>query len=156
MNTPGIETSLKGGSGREGAGGATAYEVGVAIMPLATVLDDDHDSSATTGGVPGFDETLGRGGTKSGLRPALIQKGEEAVRSATEAMAEHIGMIAQQITVALEAQTDTQANPGVFGLDSVQVSFGITLSAGLQTIFTTQVGSSAQVAITLSRQPGRT
>ena len=124
-------------------------------MPLATDLGDDHESSTAAGDVPGFDETLGRGGTKSEPRLAMIQKGEEAVRNATEAMAEHIGLIAQQITLAIEAQSDTQPDPEVFGLASVQVSFGITLSAGLQTIFTTQVGSSAQVTITLSRQPSQ-
>jgi hypothetical protein len=149
MTTPEIGISL------ESSGGAATYEVGIAIMPLATVPDDDHETSTGVGGVPGFDETVGRGGIKSRSYPILIQKGEEAVRGAAEAMAEQIGVIARQITAAIEAQTETQPNLGVFGLDSVQFSFGITLSAGLQTIFTSQVGSSAQVTVTLSRRPDR-
>jgi hypothetical protein len=44
---------------------------------------------------------------------------------------------------------------GALGLDSVEVSFGITLAAGVQALFTTQAESSAMVTITLSRSsPG--
>lgn len=38
-----------------------------------------------------------------------------------------------------------------FGLDSVEVQYGVTLSAGLQTVFTAQAESSVQVTITLTR-----
>jgi len=36
----------------------------------------------------------------------------------------------------------------------VQVAFGITLSGGVQAVFTSTVESSAQVTITLARRPG--
>ena len=153
MNTPRMGISPESGSSGAGTGRTASYEVGVAIMPLTTVTADGREPSATIGGVPGFDDTLGRGGARSERRPALIEKGEEAVRAATEAIAGQIGLTAQRITAAIEAQTGAPADPGVFGLESVQVSFGVTLSAGLQAMFTAQVESSAQVTITLSRQP---
>ncbi|HEY5988073.1 MAG TPA: hypothetical protein VIV12_17125, partial [Streptosporangiaceae bacterium] len=86
---------------------------------------------------------------------ALIEKGGEAVRVATEAIAGQIGLTAQRISTAIEAQTNTTSDQAVLELDSIQVSFGITLSAGLQAMFTALMESSAQVTITLSRRPGQ-
>ena len=47
----------------------------------------------------------------------------------------------------------TAPESGKLGLESVEVSFGITLSAGVQALFTAQAESSAQVSITLVRRP---
>jgi hypothetical protein len=153
--TPEIGTAQESGLSRVGSGRTTSYEVGVAIMPIAPVNGDGHEPSVTVGSVPGFDETMGKGQSQSERRSALIEKGEEAVCAATEAIAGQIGLTAQRITAAIEAQVNMTPDQGAFGLDAVQVSFGVTLSAGLQVMFTAQMESSAQVTITLCRQPAR-
>jgi hypothetical protein len=153
MVTSGMGPIQESGLGRAGSGGTTSYEVGVAIMPIATAGGDEHEHSATVGSVPGFDETIGRSQSQSERRPALIEKGEAAVRAATEAIAGQIGLAAQRITAAIEAQANLTPDQGAFGLESVEVSFGVTLCAGLQAMFTAQLESSAQVTITLCRQP---
>ena len=132
--------------------GSSSYEVGVAIIPVASAHEDE--TSTAVYGIPGFDETLGWSRTESERRPVLVVKGEEAVRAATQVIANQIGLTAQRITAAIEAQIDGTADEGSLALTSVQVSFGVTLSTGLQAMFTAQAESSAQVTITLSRQPG--
>ena len=85
--------------------------------------------------------------------PVLIVKGEEAVRIATEAIAEQIGVAARRIATSIEAQVLTERELGELTLESVEVSFGITLAAGMQALFTAKAESSAQVNITLARRP---
>jgi hypothetical protein len=79
-------------------------------------------------------------------------KGGEAVRVATEAIAGQIGLAAERIAAAVEARA-VAPEPGKLSLDSVEVSFGITLTAGVQAMFTAQAESSAQVTIILARRP---
>ena len=81
----------------------------------------------------------------------LVQKGEDILREATEALAEQIGATARRIADAIGRQEEASAKPGTFGLDSVEVAFGVTLTGGVQTLFTAQAESSVQVTITLSR-----
>jgi Trypsin-co-occurring domain 1 len=107
------------------------------------------------GGIPGVDDASWRHGDPgpSGARPTLVQMGEDAVREATEALAEQIDATARRIADAIgkQEQEQEQAKPGTFGLDSVEVAFGVTLTGGVQTLFTLQADSSVQVTITLSR-----
>jgi hypothetical protein len=126
----------------------------MAVIPLPATLADGPESAEKVAGVPGYEDTIGRGGQRTD-RPVVIQKGEEALGTAIDAMAAHIGLIAQRLGSAIGASAEATAQPGAaaFGIESVEVSFGITLSAGLQTVFTAQAESSAQVTVTLSRQP---
>jgi hypothetical protein len=83
-----------------------------------------------------------------------LVKGGDAARVATEAIAAQIGLAAQRIAAAIEAQAVAAPQPGKLGLESVEVSFGITLTGGVQALFTAQAESSAHVNIILTRRPG--
>jgi hypothetical protein len=77
---------------------------------------------------------------------ALIEKGEEAVQTATDAIARQVVLLAARISRVIESE----AVAGVAGLESVQLSFGITLTAGVQALFTAQSTSSVQVTLTFA------
>lgn len=130
-------------------GGAPAYEVAVAIVPIEqNIKEGDQQISV----IPGYDESWGRAsGTHVGGRSVLIEKGEEAVRVATESIARQIGIAAQRIAATIEKQAWAPPQSGALGLQTVEVTFGVTLTAGIQTLFTAQAESSAQVTITLGR-----
>ena len=115
-----------------------AFEVAVAIQSV--------DSSRPR--LPGYSEA-----SEQRLRERLVVKGDAAVKAATEAIANQIGITAQRIATSIDAETLAQADPGKFGVDSVEVSFGVTLTGGVQALFTAQTESSAQVTVTLTRRP---
>lgn len=122
------------------------YEVGVAITSLGqreTLTQQERAS----GSVPGYEDLRG-----TSRRGVIVEKGEEVVSAATEALATQIAISAERIARVISARIPSTSRPGDVALESVEVSFGITLAAGLQTIFTTQAESSAQVTITLRRQ----
>lgn len=128
------------------------FEVGVAIVAADEGAAGPGDRDRQRGGaLPGYDEVSGL--KLPGRRAALVVKGGEAVRVATEAIAGQIGLAAQRIAAGIEAQAVATAQPGKLGLESVEVSFGISLTAGVQALFTTQAESGAQVNITLTRRP---
>jgi len=126
-----------------------SFEVGVAVQQVPL----DRDDQAASDRVPGYDEATGGGwGRRWADRGSVvIEKGEDAVRAAAEAIAGQIGIAAEHIAMAIERQAPEQPRPGMLGLDSVEVSFGVTLAAGVQALFTAQATSSATVTITLSR-----
>jgi Trypsin-co-occurring domain 1 len=133
-------------------GSAEAYEVAVAVVPIERTTEVGGQE---TGEIPGYDESWGRGlGAHAAGSAVLIEKGEDAVRAATEAIARQIGIAAQRIVETIEKESWSPSAPGALGLETVEVTFGVTLAAGIQTVFTAQAGSSAQVSITLSRQHG--
>jgi hypothetical protein len=131
------------------------YEVAVAIVPGAISSrelpfspgDDDQLG-------PGFDVTSGTAsqGRHANSRPSILEKGDAAVSRATEAIARQIGLAAQRIAESIDTSATTSTTPGMLALESVQVSFGVTLAAGLQTLFTAKSESSAEVTIILSRR----
>lgn len=133
------------------------FEVGVAIVApdesVNRLADRDGESGQT---LPGYDEASGLKLSRrhdADRPPAVVVKGGEAVRVATEAIAGQIGLATQRIAAAIEAQAVAASKTGVLGLESVEVSFGITLAAGVQALFTAQAESSVQVNITLARRP---
>jgi hypothetical protein len=83
----------------------------------------------------------------------VVVKGDAAVKAATEAIASQIGVTAQRIATSIDAQTLAEVDAGKLGVDSVEVSFGVTLSGGVQALFTAQAESSAQVTVALTRRP---
>ena len=146
--------------GQDGTAIAGHFEVAVAFAPAAEVR------VAGPGGGPPLAEDAGIPGTKEAAgdlrfwqrqegaqRLTLVEKGEEVTRKATEALAGQIGATAKLIAEAIGRQEAAAlpAAPSAFGLDSVEVQYGVTLSAGLQTVFTAQAESSVQVTITLTR-----
>jgi hypothetical protein len=127
-----------------------SYVVAVAISPGAELDAEGTSTTADAGVTPGYDDAFG-------WRPprrALVARGEEAVAAAIDAVARQISSTAQRLASAIEAQQLATPTTGEFGLDTVQVAFGLTLSGGLQTLFTAQASSSATVTITLSRAQG--
>ena len=132
------------------------FEVGVAIVAADEGAAGPGDRDDQRGGaLPGYDEAAGLklpGRHAADRSPVLVVKGGEAVRVATEAIAGQIGLAAERIAAAIEAQAVATRQPGELGLESVEVSFGITLTAGVQALFTAQAESSAQVSITLARR----
>jgi hypothetical protein len=134
----------------EGDGGPDSFEVGVAIV--ASGEQSDNRGGGRDRAVPGYEEATGRRLPVRLAADRVVMEGGEAVRAATEAIAGQIGLAAQRIAAAVEAQTVAVPGPGDLSLESVDVSFGITLCAGVQALFTAQADSSAQVTITLARR----
>jgi Trypsin-co-occurring domain 1 len=137
----------------ETSGPAGPYDVAIALAAIEPIADEPGTSRSE---IPGFERAWGGHGNRFASAPGslVIEKGEAAVRQATEAIARQIGSTARRIAenVGLE---DASAEPSdKFKLDSVEVSFGVTLTAGLQTIFTAQTESNVQVTITLTRASG--
>jgi hypothetical protein len=133
------------------------FEVGVAVVVPddAAVGSGDRDDQVSSA-VAGYDEAWGlklSGSQAADRPPALVVMGAEVVKAATDAIAEQIGLAAERIAAAIEARTLSVSEPGKLGLESVEVSFGVTLGAGVQALFTAQAESSAQVSITLVRRP---
>ena len=136
----------------EAAGPVRNYDVGVAIIPTVGPegsIQDDGDGPAGSA-VPGYDDTLGRRLRPQSL-PAHIEKGDEAVKIATNAIAEQIGKAAQRIAAGIGQQISA-ADHEPFQLEEVEVCFGVTLAVGIQALFTAQAESSAQVTVRLSRK----
>jgi hypothetical protein len=141
-----------------GAAIAGRFEVAVAFAApedLQAVSPGAATGASEDGCIPGTTEAFGvrREQRRAQPRPTLVEKGEDVVREATEALAEQIGTTARRIADAIgrQEQASPPAGPGAFGLDSVEMAFGITLSGGVQTLFTAQAESSVQVTITLTR-----
>jgi hypothetical protein len=141
-------------------GVAGHFEVAVAFAPVEEVQVVSPGGGAAPWedeGIPGTKEAAGNlrfwQRQDGQQRPTLVEKGEEVTRKATEALAGQIGATARLIAEAIGRQETAapSAEPSAFGLDSVEVQYGVTLSAGLQTVFTAQAESSVQVTITLTR-----
>ena len=123
------------------------YGVGVAItrnsLGRANIYPEDQ-AERSPSAIPGFDDV------EEPVRTThLIERGEKAVEAATDAIAKQIGISAKRIALAIGAQMGS-SSPGDLGLESVEVSFGITLAAGIQAMFTTQSESKVQVTITIN------
>jgi Trypsin-co-occurring domain 1 len=134
---------------------AVGYEIAVALAPSHQLAHSDtireHREQGDTGGtVAGFEDVKGRGGSA-----ALLAKGEAALQAATEALARQIAATACRLGGAVSEQVRLRPESAAC-LDEVTVTFGITLSAGLQTVFTTQAESSVQVTVSLKPVPSAT
>jgi hypothetical protein len=129
------------------------YEVAVAINPrLPGERDWQSSGDAGENVEPGFDETAGIRSHGRQARDFLLERGDEAVRVATESIARQIGLAAARIAAAIDTQAVPPTAASSMSLDSVEVSFGVTLSAGIEALFTSMTESSAQVTIVLSRR----
>jgi hypothetical protein len=133
------------------------YEVAIAIAPAAWAAQGiPSPAEADDSARPGFDDTSGfrSGGRHAAARSSLLAKGDAAVKLATEAIARQIGLAAQRIAETIDAQAMTPQAAGILSLESVEVSFGVTLTVGVEALFTAKSESSAEVTIILSRRPG--
>jgi hypothetical protein len=125
-----------------------SYQVGVAIIPVPAVAGALPESTL------GYDEAAGmRGRHATDPRSRIAAVGEEAARIATEELAKQVAVTAQRFAAALDSDAVAHPGPGELGVESVEVTFGVTLTGGVQALFTAQAESSAQVTITLSRRP---
>lgn len=131
------------------------YEVAVAIAPAAVSTQGPSfpaEENAGTG--PGFDETSGlhSHGRHAAEGRSLLAKGDAAVKLATEAIARQIGLAAQRIAQSVDTTAISPPASGGLALESVEVSFGVTLTAGIEALFTAKSESSAEVTIILRRR----
>lgn len=135
-----------------GPGAGARYEVGVALRDLA-----EEPSETVRQTVPGYDDALGEraswGRHTRDHRSVVGERGAAAVQVTTEALAGQIAAAAQRIASSIERQPIASPTPGHLGLDSIEVSFGVTFTGGMQWLFTAEAESSAQVTITLARRP---
>ena len=116
-----------------------AFEVAVAIRSS----DDSRPP------IPGYSEATEHPQRERAAE--LIVKGDAAVKAATEALAKQIGETARQIASQISRQLGTPTPSGHMAIESVEVSFGVTLISGVQALFTAQAESSAQVTVKFSR-----
>ena len=128
------------------------YQVAVFIAPdvasartTTSRLEDQYSG-------PGFDETSGMRSSGRHAAEFALRKGDAAVKLATEAIARQIGMAAQRIAEVIDEQV-VAPPAGTLSLERVEVSFGVTLTAGIEALFTVKSESSAEVTIVLSRRP---
>jgi hypothetical protein len=131
------------------------FEVAVAFVPLVESGDGRPAARQEYAeeSLPGISDASGwrSRGQPHAQRTTVLEKGEDVLQRATEALAGQIGLTAQRIADAIGRQETSPPAIGAFELDTVEVSFGITLSAGVQTVFTAQGQSSVQVTISLTR-----
>lgn len=132
------------------------YEVAVAIAPVpeespGTPFSATEDGDAGAG--PGFDETAGFRQQGRHAARVVLAKGDAAVKLATESIARQIGVTAERIASTIQTQGLSAGPPGALALDSVEVTFGVTLTAGIETMFTATEESSVRVTIVLTRRP---
>jgi Trypsin-co-occurring domain 1 len=135
-------------------GSANSFEVGVAIV----TLDNDPAQGGSYGAHAGYENASGIRMHRKDMAAApsvIVVKGTDAVYVATEAIAGQIALATERIAAAIQARSVAHPQPGGLNLESVEVSFGITLAAGVQALFTAQAESSAQVSITLTQQSKR-
>lgn len=127
------------------------FDVGVAIAGYDAAGEHISYGSAP----PAYEEASGRRvpRPRTGHLAASVRRGDEAVQAATEAIAAQVVLAADRIAGAVQAHSGAEPAPGELGLESVEVSFGITLATGVQALFTAQAQSSAQVTIVLARRP---
>jgi hypothetical protein len=124
------------------------FDLAVALRAVSPDL-----STAGIPAEPGYDNADSSGGRQRIDRSSsiVIEKGQEAVKQATRALASQIVATARQVSDTMEKELDLESSDGMFALESVEMSFGITLTSGVQALFTAQAESSAQVTITISR-----
>jgi Trypsin-co-occurring domain 1 len=147
---------------RENSTAMPRFEVAVAFASPDALQTTGPGTAGEAGaagdpddGIPGVDDaawSLRRQPRPPGSPPVLVQMGQDIVRDATDALAAQIGATARRIADSIGQQDQEPAKPGTFALDSVEVAFGVTLTGGVQTLFTLQAESSVQVTITLSRR----
>jgi len=138
--------------GELAAAGTARYEVAVALAPAdrlaGPVGGSDRYLAEQT--VAGFEDLTG-----TSRRLSLLEKGEEALCDASDALARRAAIVAARMADAVSTEIQSTNISADTALEAIEVSFGITLSAGLQTVFTTQAESSVQVTVTLRCDPQR-
>jgi hypothetical protein len=132
----------------EGHEGGT-YDVAVAVVATDERLERAREATV---GIPGFEDTRGRS-SRSGatVGAVILEKGDDALRIATEAIAGQINVTAQRIAETINKGSWPLPQQGELGLQGVEITFGVTLTSGIQAMFTAQAGSSAQITIRLGR-----
>ncbi|WP_322748678.1 MULTISPECIES: hypothetical protein [unclassified Frankia] len=131
-------------------------DVGVALVDRDSTGDADADTGDD--GESWLVEAAGRGGQhRRTRRAAVVERGEEAVRAAVRALSSQIGVVAGEVARGLDGQGLVEAAPGRLGVDAVEVSFGVTLTAGsgqaIQAVLSVEGEAAVQVTVSLTRRP---
>lgn len=135
------------------------FEVGIILRPGAGQLGDLESGAQPPGdrqSQDGYDEATGRWWGAG--RDKLVGLGEDAVRLASTAVAAQVATVAEQVAARLERSTISHGAPGQLALDTVELTFGVALTAGtgsaINAFVTAEGESSFEVTISLTRRPG--
>jgi len=137
------------------------FEIGIMLRPaerpggLEPGAEPPEDGEARDG----YDEAVGGPGRWLGAgRNKVVELGEDAVRLASSAVAAQVATVAEQVAARLEPSPISQGGPGQLALDTVELTFGVTLTAGtgsaINAFVTAEGESSFEVTISLTRRPG--
>jgi hypothetical protein len=146
----------------EVGGSEPGYQVGVLLRrdvvgdrPAGLPGEAEPDRAS---GLDGYDEAMGLPRRVVATGEKLAELGEGAVRAVARAVAAQVGLVAEQVAASLEQQDIAGAGPGRLGLDTVELTFGVTLTAGagsaVNAFVTAEGETSFEVKISLSRRPG--
>lgn len=97
------------------------FEVAVAIQAVPAA-----GAAGTSGS--GYDEASGARVWLTREGTVVLERGQEAVRAAAEALAKQIDITARTIAAQIGAQPEDSTVSGGFHVNAVEVSFGITLT----------------------------
>jgi hypothetical protein len=82
-----------------------------------------------------------------------LERGSRALEI-MDSLGEYIGDVSQRLAAAVDGASSGVDAAGGLRVESLDITFGVTLGAGIAALFTIQNESSAQVTVTLSRQQG--
>ncbi|WP_239339529.1 CU044_2847 family protein [Frankia sp. CiP3] len=120
-------------------------EVGVALAPAASV-------KVRPGG-PGLEDASGA----HRRRGPVVRRGEEAVRAAVAAVTGQISLVAAEVSRQLDGAGLVEPAPGQLSVDSVEVKFGVTLTAGsgkaIEAVLSVEGEAAVEVTVALARRP---
>jgi hypothetical protein len=130
---------------------ALAYRLGVRLR------DQQGEEGKDTHSEPGsFAEASGRWGRRVAIGQSQVRElGEAALRATADAIGAQVGTVAERIAASLEQRSITHASAGQIGLESVELTFGLVLTAGagkvVEAFLTAESETSAEVRIVMSR-----
>ncbi len=142
--------------GAGGQDGAWQCQVGVELVDTGSGGEQGGHGEPGEADAPAWlEEAAGRHrGRRS--RNSVVRRGEQALRAAGRAVSAQVAVMATEIVRGLDGTGLTDPPPGALGLDSVEVGFGITLTAGLgnavEAVVSAEGEAAVQVTVTLTRR----
>ncbi|MCK9877273.1 hypothetical protein MXD59_16075 [Frankia sp. Ag45/Mut15] len=130
--------------------GGWSSEVGVALVPAAAV--PVAPGRPVPGGSP-FEDASG----SHRRRGRVVQRGEDAVRAAVTAVTAQISLVAAEVSRQLDGAGLVEPAPGQLGVETVEVTFGVTLTAGagkaIEAVLSVEGEAAVEVTVSLARRP---
>ncbi|WP_322756704.1 hypothetical protein [Frankia sp. Cas3] len=125
------------------------FRMGVLLQPIGTAVLDDEQTE--------IGEIQPASGRRSRPRDWVVASGEAALAAVGDAIANQIGVIADRVASALDTSPVGSAQPGHLGVESVEVSLGLTFAAGtgkaIEVLLTAGGEATARISVVLTRRP---